>query len=314
MDFSFFQIAQASPPPDFLYQAGNQMIQVSSVAVVAVGLFLGWVRTVWMGFQEVFGRRTKLLGIALLSILVLMGGVWFYHASSSSWQANFFGEITSQDARIVSESKLAALLDQDSDLILLDVREDEERRLGFIPGSRHVRMADIFAGAWEDLPRDRVLYLHCATGTRSRVVARFLKQQGFEVAYLNGSLEDWSRNGRPWEGDLAFQDAASKRLQRRIKPDRALEIWQEGALLVDARQESWMNSWRGVVSLPVLDLTSEELQKGLQDLPAPQPVVILADKSNLHDFSAFLAAVKLHALGYEVKGTLFQPEVLFDAM
>src|SRR5690606_553762 len=142
MDFSLFQVAQAAPPPDFIYQAGNQMIQVSSVLVVAFGFVLGWIHAFWVRCRGIFARRAKLLGAALssFSVLALMGGTWFYHASHSSWQANFFAEVTSRDARAVSGNKLAALLEEDPALFLIDVREDEERQRGFIPGSRHLRM------------------------------------------------------------------------------------------------------------------------------------------------------------------------------
>jgi rhodanese-related sulfurtransferase len=74
--------------------------------------------------------------------------------------------------------------------LLLDVREEAERRKGAIPGSAHIPLGQLRARLGE-LPRDREIVVYCQTGQRSYVASRLLSQHGFRVRNLSGAYRTW---------------------------------------------------------------------------------------------------------------------------
>jgi NADPH-dependent 2,4-dienoyl-CoA reductase/sulfur reductase-like enzyme/rhodanese-related sulfurtransferase len=78
----------------------------------------------------------------------------------------------------------------DCGALLLDVRRDDERAKGFIPGSIHIPLDQLRARLGE-LPNDREIIVHCQTGQRSYYAARILSQHGFRVRNLTGSYRTW---------------------------------------------------------------------------------------------------------------------------
>jgi hydroxyacylglutathione hydrolase len=72
--------------------------------------------------------------------------------------------------------------------VVVDVRRLSEHLEGGVPGSvhfPHTRLAERLA----DLPQGKKLLVHCRTGARSAVASAFLKRHGFDVVYVNGTLE-----------------------------------------------------------------------------------------------------------------------------
>lgn len=77
-------------------------------------------------------------------------------------------------------------------LLLLDVREPDERAAATIAPSLHIPMQEV-PGRTAELPRDREIVVYCHTGVRSMMVAGFLEGQGFDrVANLHGGIDAWS--------------------------------------------------------------------------------------------------------------------------
>jgi hydroxyacylglutathione hydrolase len=82
---------------------------------------------------------------------------------------------------------------------LLDVRNADEFRDGHIPGAAHIPMGYVPERAHE-LPQDRPLVIHCASGVRSQIVISLLQRQGFTNALnLIGGLDGWKQAGLPVE-------------------------------------------------------------------------------------------------------------------
>ncbi|MFC3963837.1 rhodanese-like domain-containing protein [Nocardia jiangsuensis] len=84
--------------------------------------------------------------------------------------------------------------------ILLDVREDDEWRLGHAPGAVHIPMADVPARAGE-LDPDADIYVICRQGGRSLEVVRYLANIGYEAVNVGGGMVSWQRAGRPLTAD-----------------------------------------------------------------------------------------------------------------
>jgi rhodanese-related sulfurtransferase len=315
MDF-LIPIAQAQPPPDFIYQAGSQALQFSSVVLVGIGFALAWFRSLWMRWIATSSlRKTIYLLLGSLILVSFPAGIFLFSASYSVSPVPLSASVLTSESRVnmptqsVDGDTLQGLLNSGS-ISLIDVREDEERSFGFIPGSTQIRMADVFAGAWKNFSKEQPLYLHCATGTRSHDVGEFLAQKGFTTYFLNERLEEWVQKERDWNGVLPFQDEPSRLLKKRIDPEAAFELWNGGSILVDVRSDrrQAMKPVEKSFSLPVIDLSTDDLNARLKSFPSSHSVIILTDNIALSSFSAFLAASKLDELEYRVEGIIYEPQ------
>ena len=92
------------------------------------------------------------------------------------------------DVQLAQWSDLAKL-DRDR-TVVLDVRSDQERQGGSIPDSLHIPLPQLRARLGE-LPRDKEIIVHCASGQRSYYACRTLNQRGFRTRNLAGSYRTW---------------------------------------------------------------------------------------------------------------------------
>ena len=88
----------------------------------------------------------------------------------------------------------AARAVQADEVLLLDVREDEEWAAGRAPGAVHVPMGRL---RQDTVPRDRRVLVLCRVGGRSAAVAQALGQLGYDVANVDGGMLTWSAAGLP---------------------------------------------------------------------------------------------------------------------
>lgn len=82
--------------------------------------------------------------------------------------------------------------------ILLDVRDDDEREEGYIPGSCHIPLPELRQRLAE-LPKDREIIVYCQTGQRSYFACRQLMLNGFKARNLTGAYRTWkiAQNEKP---------------------------------------------------------------------------------------------------------------------
>ncbi len=108
----------------------------------------------------------------------------------------------------LSVDDLSAEMATDSDLLLLDIRELQERvDLGTIPGAIHVPRgmlefwADPVSPYYRDyFQEDRRIVTFCAAGGRSALATQALQDMGFRnVAHLEHGFAGWENAGRPVE-------------------------------------------------------------------------------------------------------------------
>lgn len=74
--------------------------------------------------------------------------------------------------------------------VMVDVREPGERDGGIIPGSLSIPLGSLRDRLGE-LPKDKELLVHCASGQRSYNACRVLMQHGFKCRNLTGSFKTW---------------------------------------------------------------------------------------------------------------------------
>lgn len=93
-------------------------------------------------------------------------------------------------------TELKARLDDGDEVLLFDVRTDEERARAVIAGARHLdRDAIAFI---EQLPRDTEIIFHCHAGGRSQQASEHFRRLGFSnVHNLEGGIQAWARQVDP---------------------------------------------------------------------------------------------------------------------
>lgn len=91
----------------------------------------------------------------------------------------------------ISPRKLAELLKESTDLLVLDVRQDYERQIVDITGSLHIAHTDVLDGSVQ-VPRDKPIVVFCKAGPRSELVADYLRGHGYSaVDVLAGGVLAW---------------------------------------------------------------------------------------------------------------------------
>jgi rhodanese-related sulfurtransferase len=72
--------------------------------------------------------------------------------------------------------------------LILDVRNKDEAAAGVIKGSMLVPDEDIMDRMGE-IPKDKRIVTHCLTGVRAEMAYHKLKDQGYNVGFLNAAIE-----------------------------------------------------------------------------------------------------------------------------
>lgn len=94
--------------------------------------------------------------------------------------------------QIEPEEAARLLAAKDPGFALLDCREQEELAIARIDGATHIPMREIPIRI-SSLDRDARYVVFCHHGVRSRQVALYLKQHGFErVQSMSGGIDAWS--------------------------------------------------------------------------------------------------------------------------
>lgn len=75
--------------------------------------------------------------------------------------------------------------------ILLDVRTDEEVKLGKIEGAVHIPLAEI-RNRLDELNKDKEIWVYCQAGQRGYYAERILTQSGFQVKNLSGGYKAYT--------------------------------------------------------------------------------------------------------------------------
>jgi rhodanese-related sulfurtransferase len=98
----------------------------------------------------------------------------------------------------IAPEELKALLETNSDVVVLDCRERWEAQTACIEGSLHIPMNEIPARFRKELEGDRHVVVVCHHGVRSLNLTMWLRQQGFEkVQSLQGGIDRWAREIDP---------------------------------------------------------------------------------------------------------------------
>ncbi|MGQ0578684.1 MAG: rhodanese-like domain-containing protein [Betaproteobacteria bacterium] len=83
------------------------------------------------------------------------------------------------------------------DVVLVDVRTDQEVSRGVIPDAQHIPL-HLLSARFEEIDRSRAVVFYCQSGARSAQASAFLSAKGWpEVYNLAGGMNAWVSKGMP---------------------------------------------------------------------------------------------------------------------
>ena len=117
--------------------------------------------------------------------------------------AQFMKLVTAAKTKI-KETNVADVkrrIDGGENLMLIDVREDNEWAQGHLPGALHLGKGIIERDIEQRVPQtDAKLVLYCGGGFRSALVAESLQKMGYtNVESMDGGWKGWRDAGLPTE-------------------------------------------------------------------------------------------------------------------
>ena len=132
-------------------------------------------------------RLTRILlpaVIALTAVLILTG-------CGSSADDKTAGD--KKTYRQVSPEEAAAMMEEETDYIILDVRTQEEYEASHIPGAICIPNETIGTDDIPELPdKDQLILVYCRSGNRSKQASEKLAKQGYANIVEFGGINSWT--------------------------------------------------------------------------------------------------------------------------
>jgi NADPH-dependent 2,4-dienoyl-CoA reductase/sulfur reductase-like enzyme/peroxiredoxin family protein/rhodanese-related sulfurtransferase/TusA-related sulfurtransferase len=127
--------------------------------------------------------------------------------SSAKDPVNIAGFVASNilkgDTDVVYWDKIGSIKSNKS--VVLDVRTDEEVKLGAINDFMHIPLRDL-RSRMNELPKDKEIIVYCQTGQRAYYAERILKQNGFNVKNLSGGYKAYKMTTEIQTNEGIFDD------------------------------------------------------------------------------------------------------------
>lgn len=210
--------------------------------------------------------------------------------------------ITNQDFKHITDS-------QQNNYIVLDARENTEYENGYFPGSSHVRFADLKAGRWIELPKDKFVYVICWSGIRGKEVAEFLRTKKIVSSYLENGANGWVEFGGKWIGEIKFGGKyTDPKYQIVFSTDDVKKKVTEGVILVDTREPyKYIQSHIvGSVNIPIMYTPTINLENTFSQVPANSKIITVCD-GYVNCFDAKITGVELERRGRQFLGRYNKP-------
>ena len=98
--------------------------------------------------------------------------------------------------QVVDTNGAVSLMDDD-ELIIIDVREEKERKAGFLSNDLNIPMGQVKA-KMDTLDKSKNILVYCKSGTRSDRIADILSKNDFQkVSSLKGGFNAWLKADLP---------------------------------------------------------------------------------------------------------------------
>ena len=98
--------------------------------------------------------------------------------------------------KVVDTNGAVSLMDDD-ELLIIDVREEKERKAGFLSNDLNIPMGQVKA-KMDSIDKSKNILVYCKSGTRSDRIADILSKNDFQkVSSLKGGFNAWLKADLP---------------------------------------------------------------------------------------------------------------------
>ena len=133
----------------------------------------------------------KRLTLILLPAVIALTAVLILTGCGSSADDKTAGD--KKTYRQVSPEEAAAMMEEETDYIILDVRTQEEYETAHIPGAICIPNETIGTGEIPELPdKDQLILVYCRSGNRSKQASEKLAKQGYTNIVEFGGINSWT--------------------------------------------------------------------------------------------------------------------------
>lgn len=116
----------------------------------------------------------------------------FLNGGISSW---YMKALPVESLNLISVQSLKDKIEKNEEMVILDVRRDEEWEKGHIEGARHVYVGHLEENL-DKVPRNSPIIVYCDSSRRSNIAASILKKNGYDMVYnVLGSMTAWKNAG-----------------------------------------------------------------------------------------------------------------------
>jgi rhodanese-related sulfurtransferase len=136
----------------------------------------------------------KIIPLTCFVLLIVFLGYRFVPAAQPQFpgleqQTSLFKTVSPQEAKDLIENR--------KDLLLIDVRGQDELQEGYIEGSTLMPLWDIIQGTQRP-PKNKPVLLICAVGGRSLALGQLMSKNGWNEVYnLKGGISAWKEANLP---------------------------------------------------------------------------------------------------------------------
>jgi rhodanese-related sulfurtransferase len=136
----------------------------------------------------------KIIALTLSVILLVFVGSQLVPAAQQKFpgleqQKTLFKTVTPKEAQNLMESR--------NDLLMIDVRGQDELNQGYIEGSTLMPLWAIIKGTQRP-PQNKAILLICAVGGRSLALGKLMSKNGWDEVYnLKGGISAWKKARLP---------------------------------------------------------------------------------------------------------------------
>lgn len=138
--------------------------------------------------------------------LALLAAIGFLPLTAGHPETDKLIEKARKDAGEITAKALKAMLDKEEDVIILDVRESEQRAEGEIYADNYIAITRgnlEFQVLNKIKNKDARIITYCRGGSRGALAAQTLRKLGYKNATnLKGGLKGWAKAGYPIETGL----------------------------------------------------------------------------------------------------------------
>ena len=127
----------------------------------------------------------RLTAILPATVITMLAALIFTGCGSSVDDTDSYRQVSSEEA--------AAMMEEESDYIILDVRTQEEYETAHIPGAICIPNETIGTEDIPELPdKAQLILVYCRSGNRSKQASEKLAKQGYTNIIEFGGINSWT--------------------------------------------------------------------------------------------------------------------------